>query len=158
MMKKIILTLTIIGMSLSFASAQSNYNTGIGFRGGLSNGLTIKHFLDSETALEGLASFRWSGYHITGLYEKHAPAFDVLGFNWYYGVGGHIGFWDGDDNPWFDDNQSYTVVGVDGIIGLEYTFEEIPINLSVDWKPAFNLAGDTGFWGDDAGFSVRFVF
>ena len=157
-MKKILLALVTISLSISFASGQSNYNTGIGFRGGLSNGLTIKHFLGQSSAFEGILAYRWSGYNITGLYELHANAFNEPGFNWYYGAGGHIGFWDGDANPWFSDNQQYTVIGVDGILGLEYTFSEIPINLSIDWKPGFNIIGDSGLWADEAALSVRFVF
>ena len=51
----------------SFGQAQ-DYNTGIGLRGGLSNGLTIKHFISSNTALEGIISTRWRGLELTGLY------------------------------------------------------------------------------------------
>jgi hypothetical protein len=40
---------------------------------------------------------------------------------------------------------------------LEYTFDEVPINLGLDVRPAFNLVGHTGFWADVA-LSVRYVF
>jgi hypothetical protein len=50
------------------------------------------------------------------------------------------------------------VIGVDGQIGLEYVFEEIPLNLSIDWKPAFNIIGITNFWAGDAALSVRYTF
>lgn len=157
-MKKITLMLMAFFTAITISYGQADYQTGIGVRGGLSNGITIKHFLGSQSAIEGIAAFRWGGYNLTGLYEIHTNAFDEPQLNFYYGAGGHIGFWDGDANPWFDDNQSYTVIGIDGILGLEYTFKEIPINLSLDWKPGFNLVGDSGFWGDEAAFSARFVF
>ncbi len=155
-MKKILLTVFLVSCMVSLSNAQ--YNTGIGFRGGLANGLTIKHFTAKRTAIEGIISNRWKGFNITGLYEKHNPAFRVNRLNWYYGFGGHIGFWKGKDVGWADDDDDYTVIGIDGILGLEYSFYEIPINLSVDWKPAFNIIGYSGFWGDGGALSIRFIF
>ena len=136
-----------------------NYNTGIGLRGGFGGGITVKHFISDRDALEGILYTRWQGFVITGLYEIHQDL-QVDNLNWYYGGGAHIGFWDGsyEDNPWFDDDKQYTVLGIDGVIGLEYVFPMVPISLSLDWKPAINLLGYTGFWGDGGGLSVRFVF
>lgn len=156
-MKKLVIVLIGILINVAVVQAQ-DYNTGIGVRGGFSNGLTIKHFLNSNAAVEGLLSTRWHGVNITGLYEIHNQAFQTPRLNWYYGIGGHLGFWDGSKNhPWFNDG-SYTVVGIDGIIGLEYNFEPIPFNISLDYKPALNLIGYTGFWGDEVAFSLRFIF
>lgn len=79
------------------AQAQSGYTTGIGLRGGAASGLTVKHFIKSDAAIEGIlsTSFKYRGTVITVLYEKHAQAFDTRGLQWYYGLGGHVGFWDG---------------------------------------------------------------
>ena len=156
-MKKLLITSFILFAIATFSNAQ-DYNTGIGIRGGLSNGLTIKHFLNQKSAVEGIIISRWQGFAVTGLYELHATAFDTKGLNWYYGGGGHIGFWNGDNVSWASDSKSYTVIGIDGILGLEYNFSEIPINISLDWKPAFNLVGYSGFWGDGGGLSVRYIF
>jgi hypothetical protein len=41
---------------------------------------------------------------------------------------------------------------------LEYNFKEIPFNLSLDWKPALNLVGSSGFWGDGGAISIRYIF
>jgi len=157
-MKKIFLiTLVISFLSILNLSAQS-YNTGIGLRGGLAQGVTIKHFFGkTNNAIEGILAFRWDGPFITGLYEIHDDPFKVDGLQWFYGFGAHIGFWDGDNVPWEDEAKSITAIGVDGILGLEYTFEEIPINITLDWKPAINLAGG-GYWADGFALSVRFVF
>ncbi|HKL38551.1 MAG TPA: hypothetical protein VJ876_06600 [Bacteroidales bacterium] len=157
-MKRLLFLTSLMALLFSFHANGQDYKTGIGFRGGLSNGLTIKHFTGQDVALEGILAFRWGGYHITGLYEKHQPAFDTEQLKFYYGAGGHIGMWDSDGNPWFNEGTNHTIVGLDGIIGLEYTFREIPFNISADWKPAFNIIGDTGFWGDEAAISIRFTF
>lgn len=156
-MKKLIFALTLF-FSTAFAVNAHDYNTGIGVRGGFSNGLTVKHFINNNAAIEGILSSRWRGFNITGLYEIHAQAFNTPRLHWYYGVGGHVGFWDGYRNhPWFKDG-TYTIIGVDGILGLEYNIDVIPFNISLDWKPALNLIGYTGFWGDEVALSIRFIF
>lgn len=156
-MKRLLMILVIVFCSISYSSAQ-NYSTGIGFRGGFSNGLTIKHFIGETAAIEGIISSRWRGYSITGLYELHNQAFDVEGLYWYYGAGGHIGVWNGKDTSWGNNDEDYTVIGIDGILGIEYNFNEIPINISLDWKPTMNLIGYSGFWGDGGALSVRYIF
>ncbi|MBK9567400.1 MAG: hypothetical protein IPO37_20190 [Saprospiraceae bacterium] len=54
---------------------------------------------------------------------------------WYWGFGGSFTTWDygiaGLDN--------YYEVGVSGVLGLDYSFDDIPLNLSVDWAPTFVL-------------------
>ena len=46
---------------------------------------------------------------------------------------------------------------IDGIIGLEYTFNEIPLNLAIDWIPLINIADYPAFWGGGVGLSVRYA-
>jgi hypothetical protein len=136
-----------------------NYNTAVGIKVGTSNGLTIKHFMRDNKAIEGIVASRWNGIHLTGLYEVHAPAFNTSGFNWYYGAGGHIGFWEGHrDHPWFEDNSNHTVVGIDGVLGLEYTLLEAPFTFAIDWKPAFNIIGYSGLWVGDGGLAIRYYW
>ncbi len=156
-MKKIGLTL-LLAVCLFFVGNAQDYNTGIGLRGGFSNGLTVKHFISEKAALEGILASRWSGFQITGLYEIHNRAFDTDRLNWYFGFGAHVGFWNGKRVPWSENNDQYTVIGVDGILGLEYNFREVPINLSLDWKPELNFYGHSGFWADGGAFSIRYIF
>lgn len=158
-MKKIVLTLTLVIFFTAFISAQ-DYNTGVGLRLGFSNGLTVKHFVSRKSAFEGLLSTRWRGFELTGLYEVHDNAFDVNRLNWYFGGGAHVGFWNGDYTygRWGREGYNYVVVGIDGILGIEYNFSEFPINISLDWKPAFNLTGYSGFWGDGGALSIRYIF
>ena len=156
-MKKIFLAVAITFCLLVFVNAQ-DYNTGIGLRGGPFIGFTIKHFLNEKAAIEGLVSTRWKGVEFTGLYEIHNRAFKVDRLNWYFGGGGHIGFYNGNYTKWGTTENTYTNIGLDGILGLEYNFLEVPINLSIDWKPAINIVGYKGFWGDNGAFSIRYIF
>jgi len=156
-MRKIILTF-LLAISIVALSSAQDYNTGIGLRAGLSQGLTLKHFINHKAAFEGILSTRWAGFDVTGLYEVHNIAFDVDRLRWYYGGGAHIGFWNGNNVAWGDAGSQYVVLGIDGILGIEYSFTEAPINIGVDWKPAINLVGYTGFWGDGGAISVRYIF
>ena len=158
-MKKIVTFFIALFSFFSIINAQ-DYHTGIGLRGGFSNGLTVKHFTGEKSALEFILDSRWRGVEITVLYEVHNVAFDTERLKWYYGAGGHVGFWNGDytKNYWGDPGQSYTVVGLDGILGLEYSFREAHINLGIDWKPSFNFIGYSGFWADGGAISIRYIF
>lgn len=155
-MRKALLTV-VLGISIAALASAQDYKTGIGFRAGLSQGLTVKHFVSRKAAFEGLFSTRWRGLEITGLYEIHNQAFDVTSLNWYYGFGAHIGFWDG-NRDWGVINRSYTVVGIDGILGIEYNFHEVPFNIGLDWKPSVNLSGYYGFRPDGGALSIRYIF
>lgn len=150
----------LVVFCLASVSNAQDYNTGIGIRGGFENGLTVKYFTTEKTAFEFLLASRWRGFEATGLYEVHNRAFDTDRLRWYFGFGGHIGFWDGDYtySKWGVQGKTYTVIGVDGILGLEYSFTEIPINISLDWKPSANLVGYQGFWADGGAISVRYIF
>ena len=156
-MRRLITLAIFVFGSFALTSAQ-DYNTGIGIRGGFGNGITLKHFLSNKTAVEGILSSRWRGFEVTGLLEFHARAFDVDRLNWYAGFGAHIGFWDGDYVKWGTAGDTYSVVGIDGILGMEYNFDEVPFNISIDWKPAYNLWGYQGFWADGGAISIRYIF
>jgi len=158
-MKKIVITCLIVFCLVSISYAQ-DYKTGIGLRAGPYYGLTVKHFLGEKPAFELMLASRWSGFVVTGLYEIHNMAFNVERLKWYFGFGGHIGFWNGNytHRYWGDEGTNYTVIGIDGILGLEYSFAEVPINLGIDWKPAINFVGYSGFWADGGALSIRYIF
>lgn len=150
-------TLAFSGFTLS---AQS-YQNAIGLRGGWYDGITFRHMLSESTAFEGLFMSRWRGWNITGLYELQKPLKEE-GLDWYYGAGAHLGgyntrYYYNIDNPHYYDNRYTTAVGLDGILGLEYTLKEIPLNFSVDIHPILDLShGDFWFWYDAAA-SIRYT-
>ena len=157
-MKKTFLLIILLSF-VGFGALQAqDYGTGIGIRGGLAQGITVKHFISSTNALEGIVSTRDHGWAITGLYEIHADPFKISELKVFYGAGAHIGWWYDSDAPWADAGSEYTIIGIDAILGLEYSFDEIPISISIDWKPAFHLIGITEGWFDGGGISVRYIF
>ncbi|MFN3380508.1 MAG: hypothetical protein ACK41O_13705 [Runella zeae] len=158
-MKKLnILLIALVSLVSISAAYSQDYRTGIGLRAGSTNGLTIKHYTKPRVAVEGIISSRWRGLGFTGLIEGHTRAFDVNRLNFYYGAGAHIYFWGEGRRGSSPFPERNSVVGLDGILGLEYNFREIPINLSIDWKPTFNFNVADNFWGDDAALSIRYIF
>jgi hypothetical protein len=155
-MKRGVIIFIIVICFISAVNAQE-YKNGIGITAGYSVGITYKHFESEKVGLEALFTTRWDGFGFTGLYEVHNQVFDVERLKWYYGGGVHIGFYNGDHTPWGEPHTAYTVVGIDGIIGIEYTFSEVPINLGMAWKPVIDLTGNPGLWSE-GGFTFRFVF
>jgi hypothetical protein len=156
-----ILILLIVNVTTDSFS-QQNYKTALGLRLNGGAGISVRHSLKENQSIEGILYTRWRGLNITGIYSVNYPVFDEPGFNFFIGGGGHIGFWDRDRSPWWDEDKKYgdtrMVLGIDGQIGLEYTFKEIPLNLAIDWKPAFNIIGITNFWVGDAALSVRYTW
>lgn len=150
------LTAAIILGTQTESKAQE-YKNAIGGRFGVANGITFKTFMDNTRALDFILNFRntrtSSVFRFTGLYEIHAPITNVDGLNWYYGGGGSIGSF----RDKATDAKDFAV-SVDGVIGLDYKIKEAPINISLDWKPAINIAPETEFDGEGLGISFRFTF
>ena len=159
MMRKFVFGLLFFTLVAGIGSLKAQYTTGIGIRGALGPGLTLKHHLTQDHAVEIIAVGRWRGVLATGLYEVHFPALQVPNLRWYVGGGGHFGIWSQttSTNPWFT-SEGGVVIGLDVIGGIEYTLPSLPINFSLDYKPGFNLIGTAGFWADDAALSIRYVF
>ena len=143
----------------------TNYKTAIGLRAGETSGLTIKQFIGSSTALEGIVGVWSHGLSATLLYEKHVPAFDVDGLNWYYGAGGHVAFESGRRILYYRNDRYYRYndgnigLGVDGIIGLEYKIPTIPFALSLDVKPYVEVITNGRVWTSlDPGLGIKVTF
>jgi hypothetical protein len=156
-MKKLFLVFTAFSI-LSITAYGQDYRTSLGLRAGLPYGLTVKHFLSKTNALEGILASSWGGFVVTGLYENEHWTGKYPGLNWFWGFGAHAGFWDTGMNPNVDETYTGSIIGADAIVGLEYTFDEIPLNLSLDLLPTFNLIGYAGWGGINGAISIRYVF
>lgn len=162
MNKTLLLLITILSITFTTTnlSAQS-YKNGLGLRlGGLTNGLTVKHFISKTSALEGILSVGRQNFIVTGLYEKHSAIDGSNRFNVLYGVGAHIGFFQNGGSYYYNSNRFYTsstVVGIDGILGFDYKFNGAPINISMDIKPFVDFFNGNFFYFD-GGLSLRYTF
>lgn len=164
-----------INFGSNYAGAASGYTTSIGLRGGYTSGLSFKHFIKNDAALEFVLGSRWRGLSITGLYEFHkGNAFDVPELTWVYGIGARVGFYDGrsyygyrtrgncndpsdpDCDAYYNENRPITAIGIVAIGGLEYQFTDIPFTISLDIMPNIYL----NYWGGnfiDGSMSLRYI-
>lgn len=160
-----IIILLIVG-SVTFQSLKcQDYDFAAGVRIGLSYGINGKFFLgtnravQSRGAIEAIASFRYKGMMGSILYEYHYEVFDTEGMYLYCGGGIHGGLFDSDEVPWeTDKTEKNLYAGLDGIIGLEYVFSDIPVSVGLDWKPCFNIISDVNLIIDDIALSIRLTF
>jgi hypothetical protein len=150
-MKKTLFITMLLVLGFNYANAQLKGNPQVGLRLGLPFGATARYFFDDANAVEGIAGVYAHTFTITGLYERHFDLSTLTtdGFGWFVGGGAHMGTRKIESNVKF-------IGGVDGIGGIDYTFPTLPINLSLDWKPAihFNTSSDLA----DFAISVRYTF
>jgi len=149
----------ILAMSIGISAQSQEYQWGLGVRLGPWAGITAKYSVGNVNYIDGILHFRWNGASITGLYEVHAEAFKVPDLYWYYGGGAHLGYWsETHGHPYYHDFETHTLLGVDGIIGLEYYIRDIPFTIGLDYKPSLNFFDYFGPFFDEFGVTIRYVF
>lgn len=157
---RIAFTLLLLAAFSQVGSAQ-RYSSAVGARLGYPLSLSYKTFVSESTAVEGILGYRgFSGYSwitIGAALQKHNAIGDVDGLAWYYGGGASV-FLFNFDNDFFGDNSSTTSFGIQGYLGLDYRFADIPLNLSVDWVPTFFVNGfGSGFGGGYGALAARYI-
>lgn len=152
-MKKILLLLFFV-VSLNVVMAQNStanstvYKTAIGVKVWNGAGISLKTFITEKNALEFIGYFDRYGTRISGLYEFHGNLSSEGALKWYIGPGVHVGLYKG-----------ITAVGIDGIVGIDYKFTNMPLNLALDWQPTVELGTGSrnGFIGNWGGLAIRFT-
>jgi len=163
-MKRIFLSaIVLIGLTFT-AQAQDIAKNALGLRLGDSDGfggeISYQRGLSQNNRLELDLGWRNNNrdnndidaFKLTGIYQW---VWNIDGgFNWYAGVGGGIGSWEEKN---YDNNGTFAFFA--GDIGIEYGFEDVPILLSLDFRPEF---GGSGYYennyGSDIALGVKFKF
>ena len=160
-MKKIVIILLLTASTfISNRASAQEYKTALGVRlsssaAAVNNSISIKHFINEKAAIEGLFSFG-DPLAFGALLELHKP-FPSSGVKYYYGGGAYLSFIK-TFNPNKQINETNASFGAQGVIGLDYKFNNVPLNISLDWKPELNLVSDINFEPAAIGFTVRFTF
>jgi hypothetical protein len=163
MKKTTILIIAFLSLGLSSAIAQKNFNKALGLRFGLPTGITFKGSVSKTDALEGILHFNENYLGFTGLYERHGKLGAIPEISVFYGAGLGIATYNRNNHNYNNHNGSSISLGFDMILGIDYTFESIPINLSLDIKPTIILLEDSYShnFGDiypEAALSARYCF
>ena len=119
--------------------AQS-FDHAIGARLGYPVSISYKKFVSESAAFEayagtrGYIGYRWVNASVA--YQKHTPI-EVPGLEWYWGVGASAYFYTFE----FINDTGSLGLGAQGYLGLQYTFDDVPVNVSLDWVPTVFLTG-----------------
>ncbi|MCR4829591.1 MAG: porin family protein [Bacteroidales bacterium] len=157
-MKKIFFTLVAV-FALSFAVNAQDNALGVRFGGGQGYGAELSYQralgsnrLELDLGWAGNDDDHYNAFSLTGVYQWRGT---ISGnFGWFAGVGAHIGYWNYD----LDGVDADIALALTAQAGLEYTFDAVPIQLSLDIRPRFYVIPDTDFhWGDIA-LGIRYVF
>jgi hypothetical protein len=127
-------------MAVRQAGFRLGYSSGIFYQIGSEEG-------NAEIAYNLMLSFRKSGVQFTGLkivYETSLESISPdLFFGW--GYGGHLGFVYTDhvksmgEDYYFYGEKFCPLFGIDGWLTAEYRIREIPLNISLNFKPFIEL-------------------
>jgi hypothetical protein len=143
-MKKLILIAIVIFATFGYSKAQE-----LGVRFGNISGGNVAIDGTFGTAkfsrIHADVSFG-SGVGIDFLWDFIYRPLGGEALNWYVGAGPYTQIAD----PFW--------LGVAGEIGLEYRFQQVPIALGADWRPALSLVSSTEFHREIFGINVRYIF
>ncbi|MBK8849299.1 MAG: hypothetical protein IPN73_03970 [Saprospiraceae bacterium] len=145
---------------LSGTNAQ-DYKSAIGVKLGYGLVASYKTFLNEKSAVDIFGGIRWGGIAAGAYYEIHKPIKSVDRLKWYWGGGASFTTWD----YGYAGFDSYYELGVSGVLGLDYTFDDYPVNVSVDWAPTIVLVDSwdypygslSRFRSGYGAFSVRYI-
>ncbi len=159
-------TLIIIASICAFTKADAqvqDYKSAVGLRFGYPLSISYKTFINEKAALEGIVGFRSYAYYswinVGAFYQHHMAINSVDGLAWYLGGGANVYLWSYDNTYYPNNDYASTSFGISGVIGLDYKFKDIPLNLSVDWMPTVIIGGEFlgGFGGSYGGLSARYI-
>ena len=151
-MKKLIV---IVALMLGIAVAASAQPRALGLRGGgWVSELSYQHSLGENFLEVDLGWWYSGGVNVAAAYDfSIAP----LGpFNFYAGPAAELytyNYVDGNNN-----NAMGLQVGVGAQLGLEYFFDALPLQVSLDWRPMLHFLGGVGFGWQGIALGLRYAF
>ena len=150
-MKTIFTIFIVLLVNLTFSQ---NYKMALGFKGGYPGygSLNAKKSISNSDYLEasigGFGRYSYNvGFHVELDYERMQALEE--GFSFYYGLGALLGMTS-------NSNAAFLHLAPKALLGLEYNFEDIPLNISIDTGPYLFVSPNIGFiWG--GGLALRYA-
>jgi hypothetical protein len=150
-MKMLLLTATLFAGISVFAQKHVGGEIALGARFGGSSGIDLKLYNGYNTsAFEFMGTWNFDedidGFTVTGLWEKLAPLTGSKQVSAFLGIGPTMAFGD------------KFKMGGSGILGIDWRFKMLPINLQFDWMPTYFFINDNHFSAVNGAVSVRYIF
>ena len=141
---------TVLILLLASSSFSQNYKMALGFKGGYPGygSLNAKKSISNSDYLEasigGFGRYPYNvGFNVQIDYERMQALEE--GFSFYYGGGVLLGL-----------TSSFVHLAPKALLGLEYNFEDLPLNISIDTGPYLFVSPNIGFiWG--GGLALRYA-
>jgi hypothetical protein len=166
-LQTLILIVFITGVHLSGQISTRQAGLRLGYRTGIFYQVSSQTG-NAETGYNAMLTFNNSGIQVTGLriiYSNTANGISPnLFFGW--GYGGHAGFIYSDhvrsfsEDYYFQDERFCPLAGIDGWLAAEYRIRDIPVIVSLNFKPYLEITipAFVRFMPGDFGFSISYVF
>ena len=130
---------TVLILLLASTSFSQNYKMAIGFKGGYpgygtlnaKKSISKSDYLEASIGGFGRNSYS-TGFHVQLDYERMQNLEE--GFSFYYGGGVLLGL-----------TSTTLHLAPKALLGLEYNFEDVPLNFSIDTGPYFFISPNIGF-------------
>ncbi len=143
--------ITIVVAVLCLAAVANAQPKAIGLRATYGAELSYQHYAGGSNFWEFDAGLFDNLLDVVAIYDfSIAP---VGPFNFYMGPGAFLAIWPGNKH----DDHANMQVGLAGQIGLEYTFD-FPLQISLDWRPCFNLMNGFAWAPYGAALGIRYAF
>ena len=130
-MKKVILVALLSFLASAFAIAQPR---ALGLRFAYGGEVSYQHsigsnFIEADLGISPSPAGKLNQFLLSAMFD-FVP-FSASGFSVYVGPGVQMGFY-------HSEHYLYNF-GVLAQVGVEYAFAGVPLNLSIDWRPAFQF-------------------
>ncbi|MCI2082411.1 MAG: porin family protein [Bacteroidales bacterium] len=156
-MKKILLTLALLCAVMAAGNAQPRaigVRLGYGADFSYQQSASRNNMWDITVGGEGKVWDDTKGYWLSASFMYDWVWNIQGGFNWYAGPGFGIGLGMGS----YSDDEGTYAINVGGQIGIEYEFASLPLNLSLDYRPMYNVLGTNGDNLYYAALGIRYRF
>ena len=148
-MKKVFITLLALVALTTAANAQYNNTLGVRVGAGSAFGaeLSYQGFVGNVNRVELDLGANFGSYKAVSL---------AAVYQWHWFLTGGFGFFVGPGVQGIVSNSSF-ILGVGGQMGIDYQFSA-PIQLSLDFRPMYNLFGNLHGFNYGAALGIRYAF
>lgn len=166
-MKKAILIVVAV-MGLAIAAKAQNNALGVRFSGGnqwYCGEISYQRSINDLNRIEADLGYRVDDEYdignlfLTGVYQLHFDISAAKNLGWYFGFGPRLEILYYDGHSGYDNPINFAgALGVVGQVGMDYHFDAIPLQLSLDFRPCFYLIPNAMLRWADFGLSIRYRF
>ena len=152
------IAIVVLLLAAALANARTHDDFGIGFMVGEPTGLSLKYWIDEESAIDGAAAWSYSendSFQLHGDYLIHNyELLEADELPLYWGIGARLKFKDSDGRG---RNENYAIFGIRVPFGITYLFEDEPLDLFFEVVPVLDLSPDLDV-DINAAVGLRFYF